>query len=514
MGFGATVLTAETIASRYVLHVVPANGGGVDRYVRDICVHRPNDCILHVSSDQIVFEVVSEGSFFPIDKESYTEGELRQALGRPSILHAHSTLLPVRNAVASLKMILGNECILTLHDIDFARTAAELGSDEHRARLDFVRAAVKRVVPSKFISSVLTTAVGSEMSRQLIENGVDAPNTTNQPISKANLLDSFQVAVVGALGPHKGLNFLHDIVACLPVDIRVVIIGYADGQISQGWLEQGRVWVHGAFEPRELAGIVRTYSCQMALFPNQQPESYCYALSDVWCVGLPALGPDVGAIGERIETSEAGWTYPAQADAEGVASILLQCLCAIGQKAEKVQSAVRDLKSCADMVTALNRIYEDEMTHADSFAQLHGLQQVAATHLNGHFFRQELQKLSGDISFAQTQLKSANLSLQSLKQEYDARGVWIDKLEMSLKASQGEIVRIETARKEEQERAQAAHEQYVAKLQLDIENTLAVAHGQQHKMAIQGIALSMIPSFVRRPMLNLAERLAAAKVSK
>lgn len=76
----------------------------------------------------------------------------------------------------------------------------------------------------------------------------------------------FIVAVVGALGRHKGLDFLTEMASQLQSDVRIVVIRYVDGKIEPGWLVDERVWVHGAFEPYELPAIVQRYGCRGALF--------------------------------------------------------------------------------------------------------------------------------------------------------------------------------------------------------------------------------------------------------
>lgn len=583
VGHSATVLTAataeaavkDTAAIAYVLHVVPANGGGVDRYVRDICAHRCQDSILHVVQEQCVFEAVAAHRFIPIDRERMTDSSVVEAFGQPSLLHAHSTLAPVRDRVALLSQALGVDYVLTLHDVDFAGAFGRVDDDEREARLDFVRNAVQRIVPSTFISALLSTALGGATTRQLIENGVDVPTIGSESATALHTTEQFQIAVVGALGPHKGLNFLLDVVALLPMEIRVVIIGYADGQITPGWLQKDRVWVHGAFEPRDLAGLIRGYGARIALFPNRQPESYSYALSDVWRAGMPALGPAAGAIGERIAHTGAGWTYEAESSPEWVASRVLGCLTGTASLATYVYEAAAALLSTGGMVERLNQQYEKIMRtpqklHLDAEVTPHikALETVAATHLNGHFFRGELTKLSGDLAFAQTQAANADQALRTVTKEYDARGAWIASLEKSLEECKAEIARIEAARIAEHEQmeharsneraqaeavrandralsdaarqldrelaeaalehalaeqraqaetarviAHAAHERYAAKLQQDVTDTLAVAHQQQRTIAIYERALSMIPPIIRRRMLARAERVTAVRAA-
>lgn len=657
MGHRAAVLSAllaaDVAAKGYVLHVVPANGGGVDRYVRDICARRARDCILHAVADQCVFEAVAAKRFIPVDRERMADANAVAAFGHPSLMHAHSTLAPVREQVALLSKLWGIDYVVTLHDIDFAGTFGVIDEHEREARLDFVRHAAQRIVPSAFISGVLSAALGAPTTRELIENGVDVADSSTESANPLAVPGPFQIAVVGALGLHKGLNFLCEVSAALPPEIGVVIIGYADGQITPGWLQKDRLWVHGAFEPRDLSGLIRGYGARLALFPNRQPESYSYALSDVWRAGLPALGPTEGAIGERIARTGAGWTYETDSSAEGVAARTLQCLTRTDLQSTYVYKAAAALLSTKVMVERLNQQYQKLMRAAQKrqkpaplVPHLGVLEKIAATQLNGHFFRSELTKLSGDLAFSQAQAANADRSLQSVTQEYDARGAWIATLEKALAECKAEIERIELARIAEHEQmeaarlnervqaeaarlsdrqlseaardndraaaetdrvrdrelaetlrvkdrelaealrvkdrelaeaartrdlalaeavrlndlalaeaarindlalaeaareqdrelnetarerelaeqraqaetaqqtAHAAHEQYAAKLQRDVDDTLAIAHNQQHLLTQQELMLEMIPVLVRRRMLARVERSIAQKSSQ
>ncbi len=458
------VAEQQPVENRYVLHLVPGNGGGVDRHVRDICRYRTHDCILHMAAEQGVFEVVGQQRTVPIDRAQMKEAAFAWAIGCPALLHAHSTLAPVREVVTSLCNLLGLHYMVTLHDVDFAAVTANVDEQERAARLAFVQGAAERIVPSTFIAGMLANTLGQEISHQLIENGVDAQAVDAVSPVQPSIHEQFKIAVVGALGPSKGLQFLDNVVAALPHDVRVVIIGYVDGQLLPGWFRDRRIWVHGVFEPFELGSLVSSYGCSMAFFPNRQPESYCYALSDAWCAGLPALGPATGAIGERISRTGAGWTFDPNDSAEAVAAILLDCLRAVHRPLERVRFAVDQLLSRQQMIAALNQHYDSLSQSTSQPPDLSTLELLAATQLNGVLFRGELKRLVGDLAFLRNQLAGANEALQALSRDYEGRGGWIEKLEKDLAESKEELSRVEAARAREH----TEYVQQVGKLECDL----------------------------------------------
>jgi GT2 family glycosyltransferase/predicted O-methyltransferase YrrM len=52
----------------------------------------------------------------------------------------------------------------------------------------------------------------------------------------------------------------------------------------------------------------------LVLIPSVQPETFSYVLSESWQAGIPAVVPDLVALGERVRSEGAGWTYPYQSE--------------------------------------------------------------------------------------------------------------------------------------------------------------------------------------------------------
>ena len=414
----------NTGASGRVLHLVPPNGGGVDRFVRDLCSLRPADWLVHVSPQQCVVEAPEHALLVPVAFDALSGVLERRGLGRASVLHAHSTEPAVRRATDLLASAMQLPYVLTLHDVDFAGKSGQCDAAEQALRIEYIRGAAGCTVPSGFIRDLALGVLGGTFRCTVVENGSDRRASAGaQPAAQR-----FPVAVIGAMGRHKGLDHLMEVAAQLPSDIGIVLLGYADGALGPGWLANGRVWVHGAFEPERLADLVAGYGSQLAFFPTGQPESFCYALSDAWLAGLPVVAPDSGAIGERVRAHGGGRLYDPDAPANTVASAISRQLHQPDAQFFNVEGAVRSLSSVATMVDSMNKIYA-QVAMPGSAPDLDALRRSAADHLDSRFFRRELLRLQGDLAAAVEQRDNALRELDSLAGDFGKRGDWIEQLQ-------------------------------------------------------------------------------------
>lgn len=431
-------MVADSGAARRVMHVVPPNGGGVDRFVRDLCRHRPADWIVHAGDAQCVVEWPAREIFLPLPAATLADLAFGGALGRPQAVHAHGTMGPVRRLCETLCAATRAPCVLTLHDINFADPAA--APFEAAQRLRFAHAAAARTAPSGYIEALALQALGPGAPCRRVENGVDAwpgldaaaraadadaHDAAGSEVGTPAQADDdapsdCAVAVIGAIGEHKGLSALLAVAAALPPGLRVVVLGYTAEQLMPGWVVPGRVWMHGAFQPAELPALVTRYGARIAFFPPGMPESYCYALSDAWLAGLPAAVPDQGALGERVRRHGGGHLYPPRLPALALAAWLAERLAA-----GSTPPATAALASVQHKVRAMNAIYQDSGGDAadDLPADEATLRALAQPHLDTQFFRKELLNLQG--------------RLEALAHAHDQRGERIAQLEaQAVQASQ------------------------------------------------------------------------------
>ncbi len=139
--------------------------------------------------------------------------------------------------------------------------------------------------------------------------------------------ENLAVAVVGAIGPHKGSRLLLECAKDahqrdLPIFFKV--IGYTSMDKE---LQRWGVSITGAYRESELIRFLHEAHCPIAFFPAIWPETYSYTLSEVVRAGLFPVAFDLGAPAERIREWGWGQLLPEALkwDAVAVNDALLSC---------------------------------------------------------------------------------------------------------------------------------------------------------------------------------------------
>ena len=130
-------------------------------------------------------------------------------------------------------------------------------------------------------------------------------------IRRPSSRDAARVAVIGAIGPNKGYDLL---VGCardalkrgLPIEFN--LFGYAEDESPLRQL--GNVRLLGEYVRADLPRLAAENPCDVALFLSIWPETFCYALSDAYALGLYPIALGFGALEERIAASKVGALLP------------------------------------------------------------------------------------------------------------------------------------------------------------------------------------------------------------
>lgn len=117
----------------------------------------------------------------------------------------------------------------------------------------------------------------------------------------------FRILVAGDLSRAKGSALVSELARLLQSEGVEVhhLGGYDDG------LDTRAVIVHGPYAREDFVARAEAIGAHMGLLAPLWAETYCHVLTELWAAGLPVLGRDLGAVGERIATHGAGWLFDA-----------------------------------------------------------------------------------------------------------------------------------------------------------------------------------------------------------
>ena len=447
-----------------VLHVTSIPGGGVDRHVRDISASgRRRHLVWHVGEAADAIERPEAPRVMPLDRDALQRdpavlgGWLRaQGVG---VVHLHSVARHARARAEWAASATGASTVVTLHDVLFLDARGFIDAvpgQSDPAWLAEVKplllSASAVVAPSRYIADLAERHVGRAV--EVVPNGMATkPPRTLSPRPEFDRPRWRRViAVLGAIGPHKGARLLEELAPRFAgTDTAVVVIGYMDRQNFPGWYRD-HLFLHGPYDSGEAADWLRAYRADVVLFPPGVPESFGYALSEAWTAGVPVVVPPIGALAERVRAHGGGWLLPADADAAAVHRVLQSLDTADGRAQHaQVKSALEThdrarippLDAMNDSLEALyKRFGVDPAGPVDPLSA--PAQSLLATHLDTGLFRAELIWVTELLALEQQ--RAAAAAREAARFETEARA-WIAKLEKDVSALQQEL-RAEVARRE------------------------------------------------------------------
>lgn len=494
---------------RAVLHITSAPGGGVDRYIRDIAATSSlAHVVLHVGRELDVIEDIATSTFWPVPAGS---AAVAQVLARTtSLAHLHGVDDGCRDRVRKLRAQAPMPLVTTLHDVGFVYREAFATPGalrEDRAWIDEVAALVSTsdavIVPSEYMRVLARQTIPS-VTPVLIAPGVQgsavAPSALPKPFLERQ--PRHVVAVVGAIGPHKGSALLDEIAAGLGgLDTALVVIGYTDTQLRRGWRSPA-FFVHGPYTDGALPGLLAAYAPRLVLFPNRLPESFSYTLSEVWSAGIPVVVPDEGALGERVRASGGGWLLPARFDAAAAVALVSRLLSSTAtEEWRRVKlrvvphsDSIPELASMARGVAAVYARFGLVPGAASVPPDLSALTPLLASNLSGLVFREELVHLCEALENSESAARAASAEAEAQTGHAADLQQWADKLQRDIDEARAWAAKVETdvaALKSEIESRDAS----ISKLELEVAQLSPIK-----------AAVDTLPAFVRERLMRRAQR--------
>lgn len=150
--------------------------------------------------------------------------------------------------------------------------------------------------------------------RDLTMNSLAVPPASGEPL---------RVVLPGHLTFAKGGELLRQLgEQAAPQALELHVLGSVSDNIAL----PDNVIVHGAYRRGELAERLAEIRPHVGAVLSIWAETWCHTLTELWAAGLPVIGLDIGAVGERLKQSGGGWRV-SEFTPEALATALQQARC-------------------------------------------------------------------------------------------------------------------------------------------------------------------------------------------
>lgn len=501
------------------------------RYIADLTRHNPQNqhWVLWIGRQDDVLGDVTQQRYYPVtlkDQQHWQLNALQRLLAaiRVQVLHVHWFTPIVLELLAQVQRLQPLPYIITLHDLNFyyanlfqrhdiaalKPTAEDTRWQQRSAPI--LKQAQALIAPSAFIARLAQSLIGDKDKMvSVIPHGITIypPDLTKPTRELADHLwqqshyDSSRptLAIVGAIGPHKGREVLQAIFQQPQKNVwyqhyQWVLIGYTDLMIyPQPARLDSPLLVHGVYDEAELAGLLHHYQTALVYFPNIMPESFSYTLSEVWAAGIPVLASaNSGAVAERIQETGGGVMMPATATttpvaiAQALEPILTRLLrdkkdttlASLRQALHSTQTTNPYFNTIEQMTTITESLYcairraqgEGDSEASDLEPDLEQLQPLLAANLAYVNFRHELVQFSRDNYALLQSVNALQESFRLCQQQLADEKQWGHKLaqdiatlqQQDIPALQMQLAATQTAWQHSQQQAQQQASAYQQQL--------------------------------------------------
>lgn len=116
--------------------------------------------------------------------------------------------------------------------------------------------------------------------------------------------ETIRLLVPGNISEAKGGKILQELASLVDASLLEIHIL---GNVSPELNFPPSVICHGPYKRQEFVDKVADIKPHLGAVLSIWPETWCHTLTELWSCGLPVIGFDIGAVGERIQQTEAGW---------------------------------------------------------------------------------------------------------------------------------------------------------------------------------------------------------------
>jgi glycosyltransferase involved in cell wall biosynthesis len=143
----------------------------------------------------------------------------------------------------------------------------------------------------------------AEKPFEVIRHGRDFAHLDRPPPPPPGRAETLRLLVLGNISRAKGAELLRDLAALDTAErLEIHVAGEIDSR-----LKPARIFLHGPYERDSAIRLIEEVKPHLGAVLSLWPETYSHTLTELWSAGVPVLGFDLGAVGERIRETGGGW---------------------------------------------------------------------------------------------------------------------------------------------------------------------------------------------------------------
>ncbi len=148
--------------------------------------------------------------------------------------------------------------------------------------------------------------VYNDLNFEVVEHGVEVKNVNFKKNNSKDERKQFNIAFVGAMAIHKGINVLKNlIIRNKNSNIKIHLFGKSNDKFLN--TKQKNYINHGEYRRGELPQLLVDNNIDLVCIFTTWPETYSYTLTESYMAHIPVLTFNIGAVGDRVKNDDLGW---------------------------------------------------------------------------------------------------------------------------------------------------------------------------------------------------------------
>ena len=168
------------------------------------------------------------------------------------------------------------------------------------------------------------------------------------------------VAFIGGMVPAKGSGMVYELLQKDTDKINWFIMGAIGDDRLYTLGKKPHVYFSNVYEKDDIFELLKISKIDVVCIMPTWAETFCYTVSEAWLSGIPVIGADIGAVGERLRATGAGWLTDVATKPETLLKLLHHIKEHPEELAEKRKTVAElSIKTIAEMCQDYRKLYQE-----------------------------------------------------------------------------------------------------------------------------------------------------------